>query len=97
MATRVILETRIREDAVDEAKAFFQRVIPDARVYDGCLYSNMFQDEKEPTSLLMVEDWESLDHHRRYLNWCTRSGVLREMLRLMSGPPSLRYYHTLDL
>lgn len=93
----VILEARIREEAVDEAKAFFQKVIPGTRIYDGCLKSNLFQDEKEPTSLLMVEDWESQDHHRKYLDWCTKTGTLRQMLRYLSGPPHLRYYHTLDL
>ncbi|MER2997652.1 putative quinol monooxygenase [Pontibacter populi] len=96
MAMIVILEARIREESVDEAKAFFQKVIPDTRIYEGCLASKLFQSEKEPTSLLMVEDWESQDHHRKYLDWCTRTGMLRKLLRLSSGPPNLRYYHTLD-
>lgn len=93
----VILEARIREEAVDEARAFFQKVIPDARIYEGCLYSKLFQDDNEPTSLLMVEDWESQAHHRKYLEWCTRTGTLRKMLRYLSGPPHLRYYNTVNL
>lgn len=94
---RVIFEAQIREESVDDAKAFFLKVIPDAREYDGCLYSGLFQSEKEPTSLLMVEDWETQAHHKKYLAWCTRSGMLRELLRYLSGPPTLRYYRTMDL
>lgn len=97
MAMKVILETRIREEAIDEAKAFLQKVIPDARIYNGCLNSKLLQDEKEPTSLLMVEDWESQEHHRKYLDSCTQNGMLRKLIRFLSGPPNLRYYHTLDL
>ncbi|MEJ8757147.1 antibiotic biosynthesis monooxygenase [Pontibacter sp. H259] len=93
---RVILEAHIREEAVDEAKAFFLKVIPDTRIYDGCLHSNVFQHEKEPTTLLMVEDWETQEHHKKYLAWCTKTGKLRELIRFLSGPPSLRYFYTVD-
>ncbi|MBB6610790.1 antibiotic biosynthesis monooxygenase [Pontibacter sp. Tf4] len=94
---RVILEARIREESVNEAKAFFQKVIPGARHYEGCLYSDLFQNENEPTALLMVEDWESQDHHKKYLAWCTKSGMLHELVGFLSGPPSLRYFHTVSI
>ena len=94
---RVVLEAKIREEAVEDAKAFFRKVLPDARLYQGCSFSMVYQNNKEPTCLLMVEDWESEERHKEYLAWCIKTGVLREMLRLLSGPPNLKYYYTIEI
>ncbi|MBC5772847.1 antibiotic biosynthesis monooxygenase [Pontibacter sp. KCTC 32443] len=97
MAMRVILEARIREEAVDEAKVFFQKCIPDARLSEGCLHSDVFQNEKEPTMMVMVEDWESQEHHKKYLDQCLKSGMLKNLIRFLSGPPNLRYFYAIDV
>lgn len=94
---RVILQAHVREEAVDEAKAFFQNCLLYARVYEGCLHSNIFQNENEPTLLLMVEDWETQEHHKKYLAWYTKTGRLRELIRYLSGPPNLQYFKTLEV
>jgi quinol monooxygenase YgiN len=94
---RVVLEAKIREESVEDAKAFFKRVLPDARVYKGCICSKLYQSNIEPTCLLMVEDWETEAHHKQYLASCIKTGVLKEMLRLLSGPPSLKYYTTIEI
>ncbi len=96
MATKVILEARVREEAVDEAKAFFKGKWPEALTTKGRLHSYVLQNDKEPNLLVLIEDWESEEHHRKYLKACIKTGRLRQLIRLLSGPPSLRYFITLQ-
>ncbi len=36
MSTVVLLEIQDKSEAMDEMKAFLQRILPDTRAYDGC-------------------------------------------------------------
>jgi quinol monooxygenase YgiN len=92
MTTQVILEFRAKADCIEGSRAFLKRVLPDTRGYDGCVTLHVVQNQDDPASIVIVEQWDTRGHYERYLAWRTETGIMEEFTALMDGPPSIRFF-----
>ena len=96
MSVMVIVEIHVKPDSLKDFHGFAKRILPDTSAFDGCLglekYSN--QDDKE--NLVLVERWKSRGHFDRYLAWRMETGGLGQMLEMLAGTPSIRFFDQQD-
>lgn len=55
-----------KEDKVDEFIEVFKEMIPPTKEEEGCIQYEMYQDEEEPSLLIVLEQWatkEAFDGH----------------------------------
>lgn len=92
MSCQVILELKAKPDCVEKVRAFLRKVLPDTRAYAGCITLHVVQNQDDPTTILIVEQWTTRQHYEKYLAWRTESGVLNEFVDMMAGPPNIRFF-----
>lgn len=52
---------------VDEMKSFLAKILPDTRKFDGCQGVDVYQGQDDTSRIVLVERWDSRDHHQKYL------------------------------
>jgi quinol monooxygenase YgiN len=92
MSVTVVLECRTAEDKTDEVIAFFRKVLPDTRAYDGFESLTVHRNSDDPTSLLIWETWASRPHYEKYFQWRTDTGALGTLMQMLDGEPSIRFF-----
>ncbi len=96
MAIAVLLEVQIKPDSVDEMKAYFKEILPDTRAYDGCLGIDVYGNMDDGANLVLYERWETRPHYEKYLAWRAETGAVDKLGSMLAGPPSIRYFDTVD-
>lgn len=96
MATLVILELKLKAEAIGALKQTLKAILPETRAYAGCKDVHFYENQDDPTSFMAVETWESRDAYQRYLAWRTEAGVMAKLGELLAGPPSFRYFDAVD-
>jgi quinol monooxygenase YgiN len=57
----VLLEIQVKPEAIDEMKAFLQRILPDTRAYDGCQGVDIYSNLDDTGNRVFYERWDSRD------------------------------------
>ncbi len=61
-----ILECKFKADCIDAGTEWLTRALMATRAFDGCLGVEVIRDSDDPTRLIAVERWASLEHDRAY-------------------------------
>lgn len=96
MATLVILEIKVKPEAIPTLKEMLPGLLPDTRKYDGCQSVTFFQQKDDSNTFVAVEQWDSKEKYEKYLAWRTETGVMAKLGELLSAPPSFRFFDPLD-
>ncbi len=96
MACVVLLEIQLKEECVDQLKSAWKEMFPDTRTFDGCIDIYATQDLDNPTTVYAVEQWESRQHHEKYLAWRTERGDLDAFGAMIAGEPRILYSEPFD-
>jgi quinol monooxygenase YgiN len=89
LASTAILELRIKPESVDESSEVLHRILAETRAFDGCLGVTVIQDSTDPTHVVAIEEWESLEKDAAYRAWRAGDGAMPDLAALLAGPPSL--------
>lgn len=92
MSVTVVLEFQTQPDKVDAVKAFFRKVLPDTRAYDGFESLTVHQNQEDLTAFLVWELWATRQQYEAYLAWRTETGALNDLVAVLTGPPSFRFF-----
>jgi len=92
MTCQVILEFKVKKDSIEKLRSWMRERLPDTRGYDGCISLDVTQNQDEPTSFAIIEQWDSRQHHKTYLQWRTESGSIADLVSMMDGEPSFRFF-----
>ena len=84
MSTIVLLEIQVKPEAIDEMKAFLQRILPDTRAYDECQGVDIYGNLDDTGNLVFYERWDSRQRYEKYLAWRTEIGTATQ-LRAMAA------------
>jgi heme oxygenase (mycobilin-producing) len=84
-----ILECRFKPDCIDAGGQWLAKALVATRAFDGCLGVEVIQDSADPSRLIAVEQWASLEHDRAYRAWRAGEGRIEEGEELFDGPRKL--------
>ena len=90
MENLVIVSFPAKPEMLETLKDAMKKALPETRAYDGCISVDTYIDESTNT-IHLIEDWETLDHQAKYLNWRVETGLLDVLEPLLKdGASSLK-------
>ena len=87
MENLVIVSFPAKPEMLETLKDAMKKALPETRAYDGCISVDTYIDESTNT-IHLIEDWETLDHQAKYLNWRVETGLLDNLAPLLAGGAS---------
>jgi quinol monooxygenase YgiN len=96
MAILVLLEATVKAECVNELKSSLKKHFPDTRAYDGCQGITAYLNVDDDRTLVFVEHWDTKEAHQRYTAWRRETGVGAELVSMLEGRPTIRYFETID-
>ena len=91
MKNLVIVSFPAKPDTLEDLKNSMKEALPDTRSYEGCISVETYIDQSTNT-IHLIEDWETLDHQAKYLNWRVETGLLTALDPLLEGGAKLAGY-----
>jgi quinol monooxygenase YgiN len=94
MTIFALVEFKVKENKLNEFLDFTKQVLPDTRNYEGCLYlkSTVSLDGQK---VVLIEEWETKEHHEKYLKWRLDNGLAQAIEPFVSGFSTV-YLNTKD-
>ena len=96
MGVTVLLEAPVKPEEVSNIKSYLAEILPSSRTYEGCKGMDVYFNTENKNNMVVVERWESRQHHEKYLGWRTETGVMGKLGGMLAGPPSIRYFERAD-
>jgi quinol monooxygenase YgiN len=93
----VILELRLKPEAVPAARDVMRRALQDTRAFDGKLGTDVLVDQDDEAHWLINERWETVEHDEAYRRFRAGEGRLTELPPLLAAPPVKTRYVTTDI
>jgi quinol monooxygenase YgiN len=87
----VIIEFRAKPTRIDAVKAWMSARLPQAREFAGCESVLAVQDQDDPRSIILTEQFASRRQYEAYLHWRNHSGTVAELVELIDGPITFRF------
>tara|TARA_B100000282_G_scaffold78465_1_gene54369 strand:+ start:201 stop:506 length:306 start_codon:yes stop_codon:yes gene_type:complete len=84
MKNLVIVSFPAKEGMLDNLKETLKLALPETRSFDGCISVVTFIEQATDT-IHLIEDWETLEHQAKYLNWRVETGLLDVLEPLLEG------------
>lgn len=96
MSQKVILESTVKADRVDQLIAFLQANLPNVRGFKGCLKVAVYLN-KDDQKMVFDEEWLSVEHHKWYIDFIAANGVMAELVAFLESPPEITYLNLLEV
>jgi quinol monooxygenase YgiN len=97
MPITVILELRLKPDAVPEARDLMRRTLQATRAFDGNLGTEVFVDQDDEAHWIINELWDSVEHDEAYRKFRAGEGRVAELPPLLAAPPVKTRYIATDI
>lgn len=97
MPITVLLELKIKTDAVAAAREVMGRALQDTRAFAGNLRTDVLVDEEDEAHWIVNELWETVEHDEAYRAFRAGEGRLTELPPLLAAPPVKTRYVTTDI
>jgi quinol monooxygenase YgiN len=97
MPITVILELRLKPDAVAAARDVMGRALKDTRAFDGNVRTDVLVDQDDETHWILNEVWESVEHDEAYRKFRAGEGRITELAPLLAAPPVKTRYVSTDI
>ncbi len=89
MTLTALLDLTLTPESLVDAPEVLRETLRDTRAFAGCLGVEVLRGTQDPTRILLVERWESVEADAAYRAWrATLEGASR-LRTLLAGPPSL--------
>lgn len=96
MSVMILLDARVKAEEISNMKSFLAKILPETRAYDGCQAIDAYFNTEDEGNMVLVERWDSREHHEKYISWRTDTGVMGKLGEMLAGPPSIRYLERAD-
>jgi quinol monooxygenase YgiN len=97
MPVVVLLELRLKPEAVPAARDVMGRALRDTRAFDGNLRTEVLVDENGEAHWVIYELWKTVEHDEAYRRFRAGEGKLTELPPLVAAPPVKTRYVTSDV
>jgi quinol monooxygenase YgiN len=92
MSIVVLLDFRVKPEALEESLQLFKKILPDTRAYLGCEGVDVYNNADDPTNIIFYERWKSKELYQKYLAWRTETGFMESFGAKLAGAPTIRYF-----
>lgn len=96
MAITSLLELTLKPESVADAPAVIRETLVATRARDGFLDVQVMVDETDPTHVVLIETWESLEHDAAYRVWRATPEGASNLGTVLASPPVLTKLTPLD-
>ncbi|OBA81480.1 antibiotic biosynthesis monooxygenase [Mycobacterium sp. 1164966.3] len=97
MPVTVMLELRLKPDAVQAARELMHRTLQDTREFDGNLRTEVLVDDDDEAHWLIYELWDTVEHDEAYRAFRAGEGKVTELPPLLAAPPVKTRYTASDI
>jgi quinol monooxygenase YgiN len=97
MPVTVLLELRVRPEAVAAARDVMGRALRETRAFDGNLRTDVLVDEDDEAHWMIYEVWETVERDEAYRAFRAGEGKLTELPPLLAAPSAKTRYVTTDV
>jgi quinol monooxygenase YgiN len=97
MPITVILELRLKPDAVPAARELMRRTLQVTRAFEGNLGTDVLVDQDDEAHWIINELWETVEHDEAYRRFRAGEGKVTELPPLLAAPPVKTRYVTTDV
>jgi quinol monooxygenase YgiN len=97
MPVTVLLELRLKPDAVAAARELMRRTLQDTRAFEGNLRTDVLVDEDDEAHWIIYELWDTVEHDEAYRAFRAGPGKVTELPPLLAAPPAKTRYATTDV
>jgi quinol monooxygenase YgiN len=97
MPITVILELKIKPEALAEARDVMGRALQDTRAFEGNLRTEVLVNEDDETHWVVYELWESVEHDEAYRKFRAGEGKITQLPPLLAAPPVKTRYAASDI
>ena len=96
MSILVLLELEAAPGAADKMIEVLRSSLGDTRARQGCESVTVHRDHDRPNTILLVERWTTRADDDAYRAWRAGDGAIPDIVPLVGGPPSIRYFDDVD-
>ncbi|TDW30317.1 putative quinol monooxygenase [Cryobacterium psychrophilum] len=93
MALTVLLDLRLKPEALTGAPAMLRDILAGTRAFAGCLGVDVLVDSVDPAHVILMERWESVEADAAYREWRAGDGAT-ELGSLLAVAPQLSMFET---
>lgn len=97
MPITVILELRLKPEAVPAARELMLRTLQVTRAFEGNLGTDVLVDQDDEAHWIINELWETVEHDDAYRRFRAGEGKVTELPPLLAAPPVKTRYVTTDV
>ena len=97
MPITVILELRLKPEAVPAARELMRRTLQVTRAFEGNLGTDVLVDQDDEAHWIINELWETVEHDEAYRRFRAGEGKGTELPPLLAAPPVKTRYVTTDV
>ncbi|MGA3252704.1 MAG: antibiotic biosynthesis monooxygenase [Mycobacterium sp.] len=97
MPITVILELRLKPEAVPAARELMRRTLQVTRAFEGNLGTDVLVDQDDEAHWIINELWETVEHDEAYRRFRAGEGKVTELPPLLAAPPVKTRYVTTDV
>jgi quinol monooxygenase YgiN len=97
MPVTVILELKLKPDAVPAAREVMGKALRDTRAFAGNLRTDVLVDSDDEAHWVIYELWDTVEHDEAYRRFRAGEGKITELPPLLAAPPVKTRYETTDV
>jgi quinol monooxygenase YgiN len=97
MPVTVLLELRVKPEAVAAARDVMGRALRDTRAFEGNLRTDVLVDSDDAAHWVIYELWDTVEHDEAYRAFRAGEGKIAELPPLLAAPPVKTRYVTSDI
>ncbi|MFC5932158.1 antibiotic biosynthesis monooxygenase [Cryobacterium melibiosiphilum] len=93
MALTVLLDLRLKPEAVLGAPAMLRDILTGTRAFEGCLGVDVLLDCEDPAHIILLERWASAEADAAYRKWRGGAGAT-ELSSVLASAPHVSMFET---
>ncbi|MDT5258456.1 MAG: hypothetical protein QOD10_3536 [Mycobacterium sp.] len=97
MPVTVLLELRVKPEAVAAARDVMGRALRDTRAFAGNLRTDVLVDSDDEAHWVIYEIWDTVEHDEAYRRFRAGEGKITELPPLLAAPPVKTRYVATDV
>ena len=91
MSVMITLEMPVKPDMLEDYLNILKEALVETRAYKG-LRRVTTLDDQETSSVVLVEEWDSVEDQQAYIAWRTETGLIDAVSPFMQGELVIRTY-----